>query len=98
MSSPIKQLLEIEQVLKAWIGTDNATGFATSTRADAEHIPPHAERASPEAIAAGTLFSIEHAARFLRNSLAVPFDGVAKIEATAPTLKVTPEGDVSSQA
>lgn len=98
MSSPIKQLLEIEQVLKAWIGTDNATNFVKAAQTDAEHIPPYDEKASPEAIAAGTLFSIEHAARFLRNSLAVPFEGVAKIELIAPTLKITPEGDVSSQA
>lgn len=93
MSSMIEQLLAMERTLKGWIGTDNMAAFIEAAHQEAEHIPLYAAGASSEAFVAGTLFSIEHAARMLRERLNVPLTGVARVEIEAARLLPLAEDD-----
>ena len=86
MTSMIEQLLDMEQTLKGWIGIDNMAAFKEAARQDAEHIPAYAAGASSEAVVAGTLHSIEIAARLLRESLHITFTGAAWTGITGGTM------------
>ncbi|HEU5198930.1 MAG TPA: hypothetical protein VFU32_04795 [Ktedonobacterales bacterium] len=94
MAGMIEQLLDMERTLKGWIGTDNMAAFIEAARREAEHIPPYAAGASSEAFMAGTLFSIEHAARMLREVLNIPLTGVSRVEITAVHLTNLAQEDV----
>jgi hypothetical protein len=72
MPSVLEQLLAMEHTLKEWMGTDQGAAFLDFVRQEPTRHLSAFSGASPEAVVAGMLHSIEITAAYLREKLAVP--------------------------
>lgn len=98
MESILEQLLAMDQTLKSWLG-ENGRFFVEAAKQDRGHIPPYAQGASPEVVAAGALHSIEIAAKYLRERLGVTLITGASVKIISGGLHIpTPLPDACAGA
>src|SRR5579862_5356769 len=86
MPSILEELLTIERTLKEWLGTDQGATFLDGVHQETtQHLVPFSG-ASPEGVAAGTLYSIEIAAAYLREKLGVTLTGRSAVKISSGEL------------
>jgi hypothetical protein len=86
MDSILKQLFAMEHTLKEWMGTENGATFRAAVEDEAENIPPGFAR-TPQGVAAGTLHSIEIAARMLRKQFGLTTTMIGAIKVSAAEIQ-----------